>query len=93
MKGLRTHRSNFYILRLDSYNAIHKFFCFFSNTTYWRYGLYCTYANKDHITIHDMYEHLNKIYVQIGTKRTRDFNQVYIIIYFFNLLILCLQFS
>ena len=39
-----------------------------------------------------MYEHLNKIYVQIGTKWTRDFNQVYIIIYFFNLLILCLQF-
>ena len=53
-------------------------FCLFSNTTYWRCGLYSIYVNKNL----DMYKHFLKIYVQMGSKWTHDFNQVYIISYF-----------
>ena len=53
-------------------------FCLFSNTTCWRCGLYSIYVNKDL----DMYERFLKIFVQMGSKWTHDFNRVYITFYF-----------
>lgn len=65
---------------LDSlYNTdLFLLFCLFSNTTCWICGLYSIYVNKDL----DMYERFLKIYVQMGSKWTHDFNRVYITFYF-----------